>query len=161
MVTCTLYFVYCLHLKKWNFLIRWFLSFYCCYIHRHTEGDLRGFKYLPETLLSLFTKSLSHSRKNYKNNLVSDLLDFHLEALVPHKTVSLCLWLYAIYILLVVLYSFMPLKMELFIDWSMFMKDCKKTISHSWSIFWYKLANLNACKESILIFFCHFSFFLK
>ncbi len=61
MVTCNLYFVYGLRLfKKWNFFNWWFLSFHWCYMHRHAEGDLRGFICLPETILLRLNKSHSN-----------------------------------------------------------------------------------------------------
>ncbi len=80
-------------------------------MHRHTEGDLKGFKCLSEMLLPLLSKSHSHSKK-YKNNVVGNILDSNLGALVPHITVLLHLCLHATYILFVVLYSFIPLKNE-------------------------------------------------
>ncbi len=62
--------------KNAPFFIGWFLSFYWCYMHRHTEMYLRLFNCLPETLLPLLSKSHSHSKKKkYKNNVVSNILE--------------------------------------------------------------------------------------
>ncbi len=69
------------------------------------------------TLLPLLSKSHSHSKTTLSVTYWIPIP----EALFPHKTVSLCLRLQATYILLVVLYFFIPLKMELFIGRSMFM----------------------------------------
>ncbi len=59
-------------------------------------------------------KVILKAKLPFKNNIVSNLLGSNLETSAPHKTVSSCLWLRATYILLVVLYSFIPLEMELF-----------------------------------------------
>ncbi len=75
-VTCNLYFIDGLHpFKKWNFFIGKFLSFYWCYLHRHTVGDMRGFKCLPKRFPSSLVNPPPIQKRKLWKNVVSNVLE--------------------------------------------------------------------------------------